>query len=238
MNLRVRAGFLCGAVALALSPPCRASDFSPQTVFDLSAHTMIDERCREAREFAKTAAAGTDSIAPDAAFAAAKEFVACLKLPNVHPDPDKQRYLMLAAAASLYIAGTKTTGQTSIDLLKASEMIAGRLAARPSDRTNGLKDFHYDPTDRSNSASVEQQVGERMTNNNGDNRAQQMVETHTYSNVRDPHGGGQPLPFTEVADNLRASIESRLSSPAPQPSATVMFAYQGGGQAPRAPAQP
>jgi hypothetical protein len=214
--------------------------FSPQTVFALPAHTTVDDRCPDARKFADGAAGGTESITAEAAFAAAKAFVACSKLPNVHPDVDKQRYLMLATAASLYIAGIKTSGQTSLALLKASDAIVAQLGGRPPDKTNGLKDFHYDPTDRSNSASVEQQVGERMTNDQGNTgpRSQQMVETNTYSNVRDPHGAGQPLLFTEIADNLRASIESRLSSPTPHPSVTVMFPYNGTSPSPQASARP
>jgi hypothetical protein len=188
-------------------------EFSPQAVFVLPDRANVDSRCKEANFFAEKASHGTDAILPDDAIAAANEFAACYRLPKINPDVDQQRYLMLAAAASLYLAATKTSGDESIALYKKADSIATQLGAEAPDATNGLKEVVHDNTKATGSAEDE------LSNAISSPGRQQTVQvTRTqYTDQRNPHFSGQKRKFTEIATQLRASAESHLPAPPPAP---------------------
>ncbi len=197
----------------ALQPGAAAApDFSPQTVFALPDRTNVDNRCQAARNFADKASQGTDSISADDAVAAANEFAACERLPNLSPDVDRQRYLILAIAAALYLAATKTTGDESVALYKKADSIAALLGGDPPDNTNSLKSITHDYTKTPETAEDE-------VNNAARAGTPQNTPPHAeYIDQRDPHASGQKLKFKETASQLRASVAAQLSPPAAKPS--------------------
>jgi hypothetical protein len=206
------------AVTLLLGAvqPCVAAvpGFSPQAVFALSDRTNIDSRCQAARNFADKASQGTDSISADDAVAAANELAACERLPNLSPDVDRQRYLILAVAAALYLAATKTTGDASVALYKKADSIAALLGGDPPDNTNGLKAVRYDNT--TTPETPEDEV-KQAANASTPQNTTQVAQTE-YTDQRNPHASGQKLKFKETASQLRASVAAQLSPSAPKPS--------------------
>jgi len=213
-----------GAAAVLLyltSQPARAVDtveFSPQTVFVLPDRANIDSRCKDANFFAEKASHGTDAILPDDAIAAANEFAACYRLPKINPDVDQQRYLMLAAAAALYLAATKTSGDEASALYKKVDSIATQLGGEAADNTNGLKAVVHDNVKATGSAEDELS---NAVSSPGRQQTTQVTRTE-YSDQRNPHFSGQKLKFTEIATQLRLSAESHLPAPPPaQPKPAV-----------------
>jgi hypothetical protein len=211
---------------LASSQPVRAADegtFSPQAVFALPDRSNIDSRCKDAIVFADKASRGADAILPDDAIAAANEFAACYRLPKINPDVDQQRYLMLAAAAALYLAATKTSGDEAAALYKKAASIATQLGAEAPDNTNGLKAVVHDNTkatggaedELSNAVSSVSAVG--ANGSTGTAKGSTQVTRTDYSDARNPHYSAQKLKFTEIATRLRASAESHLPPPPSAP---------------------
>jgi hypothetical protein len=202
------------ALVVVTLQPCAAAtpDFSPQAVFALPDRTNIDDRCKDARAFSDKAAQGTDSISADDAIAAANQFAACYRMPKLNPDVDRQRYLVLAGAASLYLAATKTTGDQSIALYKKADSIATMLGGAPPDHSNGIHAIANDPTRAS--GSPEDQLSNAI-----DAGAKFQVANTTYNDQRNPHGEGQKQKFTEIATQLRASADAHLNPPASAPAA-------------------
>jgi len=199
---------------LVAPQPARAADdatFSPQAVFALPDRGNIDSRCKDASVFAEKASHGTEAILPDDAIAAAKEFAACFRLPKLNPDPDQQRYLMLAAGTALYIAATKTSGDEAEALYKKADSIGAQLGAEPADSTNGLKAVVHDNTKATGSS--EDELSNALSSAGG--QTTQVTRTQ-YTDQRNPHYSGQKLKFTEIATQLRASAEAHLK-PAPTP---------------------
>jgi hypothetical protein len=200
---------------LVAPQPSRGADavpFSPQAVFALPDRSNIDSRCKDASAFADKASHGTDAIAADDAIAAANEFAACFRLPKLNPDPDQQRYLMLAAATSLYLAATKTSGDEAQALYKKADSIGAQLGAEPADQTNGLKEVVHDNT--KSTGSSEDELQNAVSSPGG--QTTQVTRTQ-YTDQRNPHYSGQKLKFTEIATQLRASAEAQLK---PAPPAT------------------
>jgi hypothetical protein len=209
------------AVTLLLGAvqPCAAAvpAFSPQAVFALPDRTNIDNRCQAARNFADKASQGTDSISADDAVTAANEFAACERLPNLSPDVDRRRYLILAVAATLYLAATKTTGDGAVALYKKADSIAALLGGEPPDNTNGLKAIRHDNTKTAETPETPEDEVNNARNYSTPQNTTQLAQTG-YSEQRDPHASGQKLKFKEAASQLRASVAAQLSPPAPKPS--------------------
>ena len=152
------------------------------------------------------------------AIAAANEFAACYRLPKINPDVDQQRYLMLAAAAALYLAATKTSGDEASALYKKVDSIATQLGGEAADNTNGLKAVVHDNVKATGSAEDELS---NAVSSPGRQQTTQVTRTE-YSDQRNPHFSGQKLKFTEIATQLRLSAESHLPAPPPaQPKPAV-----------------
>jgi len=199
--------------------PCAGAEspsaeiFLPQVVFAMPDHANIDDRCKDARSFADTAAKGTDQISYDEAIGAANNFALCFRLPKLNPDQDKQRYLILCGAAAIYLAALKSGGNDAAALFKKADSIAALLGGLQSDKTNGVKAVHYDPTSRDSTDPAEQMVAaSKLANKPIGPGSEQQVETTTYTDVRDPHQSGQPLKFTGAASQLRAGVAEHLKS--------------------------
>jgi hypothetical protein len=207
-----------GAIALLLfvtpQPGSAADDaaFSPQAVFALPDRANIDSRCKDAIAFADKASHGTDAILTDEAITAANAFAACYRLPKLNPDPDQQRYLMLAAATALYLAATKTSGDEAQALYKKADSIGEQLGAAPADATNGLKEVVHDNTKASGSS--EDELSNAVSSPGG--QTTQVTRTQ-YTDQRNPHFSGQKLKFTEIATQMRASAEAHLKPASPPP---------------------
>jgi hypothetical protein len=199
--------------------PAVAAGFSPHDVFSLSDRRYIDDRCPEARAFADRAAKGTDDINAADAVAGARNFIKCYQLPNVRPDQDRERYLGISAAASLYLAATKTNGATADKLYHAADDIAAQLGGSTPDRT--LVSVKVEGGSGQTTASESQQV----TN---DTHADQTRGNHTvYQVERNALGGGEKLRYGEIVNALRVDVANKLAadgapsvsvaSPSPKP---------------------
>jgi len=217
------AAFGCLGLALLVAQPCSAvgtsQEFSPQAVFELPDRANIDSRCQDAIKFADKASKGTDGISADDAAAAANLFALCYRLPKLNPDQDRQRYLVLCGASSLYLAATKSMGDVAEDYYKKADAVAALLGGVVPDNTNGLKTVSNDQTTR-NSSSPEEQLA-----NGVNTRSMGQYEHQETTDARNPHDTGQRLKFTDAASLLRASAAAHLNPPtaeasraAPKPS--------------------
>jgi hypothetical protein len=173
----------------------RADDpFSPKAIFMLSAHRDIDDRCPEARKFADRVAAD-DPAAPDIgagdAYAGARAFGTCFYLPRLNPDDVKQRYLYLATATCMYMAGSRLQGHDADRLLSQASIMAREIGAVGPDRTV---------------------VIEHVVQGAAPNSAMNPVPvnpTHEYYEVeRSPFGMAHAGPFTSEANKLLAAINA------------------------------
>jgi hypothetical protein len=189
--MRVRAGFpliafalATGSIALAANPP-----FSARDIYALPDHSYIDDRCKSSRAYADHASQSIDDIDRDGAIAGANVFFACYSLPRLNPDENALRYLYLAAATSLYLAATKSSGEDAFKLLSWSQAMARQLGAVGPDRT----------------VVIEHVVsGTRM--NSPDNPVP-VNPTHDYYVVdRSPFGTAHAGKFTDEANALLVAI--------------------------------
>lgn len=165
--------------------------FSPKAVFGLPDRKDIDERCQAARKFADRAAVAdpaVDDIGAADAYAAALAFAACFSLPKLVPDEDKQRYLYLASATALYMAGLQLQGKDADTLLRRAATMARDLGAVGPDRT----------------VVIEHVVGNNEPNSPS---TQPLNPNHDYYQVsRSPFGAAHAGRFSPEAEQLLAAI--------------------------------
>ena len=196
------------SVALVLLGPAPQSavlaetPFSTRAIFALPAHKAIDDRCQDARKFADRAAVAdpaVDDIGAADAFAGANAFMKCLKLPRLNPDEDAQRYLFLAAATCLYMAGAKLVGADAEPLFAQSAGMARQLGGAGPLRSGAVE-------------HAAQNYDANGTNNQPLNPAHESYEVE-----RTPSGNAHAGAFSNEANELLAAIAGFASPPhAPQ----------------------
>jgi hypothetical protein len=198
------------SLAFAASDPSPEPGFSPQAVFALPAHKTIDDACPAARKFADAASVSTDSITAQQAVDGANTFLACYRVRRLNPDPQAQRYLALAAGASLYLAATETTGNTAVQLFKAADSIGEQLGAPTPDHSIIIDKVEVGTSAAGKNTMSDEQA---MTNAQDAALAGHGGPPHTtYVIRRDPFGKSYYLDFTDYATAMRVDIDKHLAT--------------------------
>lgn len=205
--------------AAAATPGAAAVAFSPQAVFALPDHRMIDDRCTDARKFADQASVQTDTIAPGDAVAAAKAFLECTAQPAVDPDPDKIRYLALSAAAAFYLAGTKASGGSAERLFKAADHIAVQLGGATPDASIGAVNTSGDATGSHTRMAADADTQAQNATNGVAAPGPPHVVTVTK---RDALSGSSGMSYGQLVDQLRVAVANRLATLSTQTGASVL----------------
>lgn len=204
-------------VASSVPPAVAPVAFDPQAVFAMPEREDIDKECTDARSFAEMASAHAATIGPDDAFAAGKAFLACNALARANGNRGQARYLGLSAAAALYLAATKVSGDDARRLFEAADTIAAQLGDRTPDR----------------SLAYVEVIGSTVEPNGfihslpvlNDGRISAPGPAHTtYDLQRDPLRTPGPAKFGDLVDELRASVAGQLASFAIKPNTPAQAA--------------
>jgi hypothetical protein len=211
----MRIGKLCVALlflACAAGVPAggtRAGDaFSAQSVFARSEASSIDDRCTDAREFARRAAKDAAGVDAYAAVAGEHAFLACFYMKRLNPDVDDQRYLVLAAATAAYMGATEAETTAAVVLYRQADDLAAALGAEAPDRPWRL---------------VEQRMGSlRDRAGNTGQGGSSSGPVHYVDVIKpDAFGRSHAMKFADVATRLRDAITKSLATvlfPGPTPT--------------------
>jgi hypothetical protein len=206
---------LCVALlllALAAGVPvreARAGDaFSAQSVFARPEASSIDDRCTDAREFARRAGKDAADVDAYAAVAGEHAFLACFYMKRLNPDVDDLRYLVLAAATAAYMGATQAERSSAVVLFHQADDLAAVLGAEAPDRPWTL---------------VEQRMGslKDRAGNTGQGGSSSGPVHYVELLKPDAFGKSHAMRFADVATQLRAAITKSLAAElAPGPSPT------------------